>query len=384
MLSVLAFLSEPYFNNGKAYLSNKASINFIKDCFDEPVICIGRVVKGNLESPSAVVDTKLFEDIPNYESIVDFAKQCLTSPKFLYLYLRRCESILDKYPNSKIWVRNPSIGCLIFSLLALRRKRSIYNHMCANAFEAWDNPKYRGITRGLAFIFSRFLKYLTTKVVKNSLTINLCTGDELLRFCEKHNASSHLMIDSTLDYTLQEQHNFPIDIGQIKFTFIGRIQRDKGIEDLIRVFDDLDEKKFKLDIIGRGELFDKLSACNLKGNIKFLGQMDNRDIGKALLQTNVVVVPSKNKYEGFPRVILEAWSCGLPVIVSNVGGINAFVEDKINGLIVKPDDIEDLKNAIVSISDPQLYVNLRAGSERMKLITTKQHWVNRFRSITHD
>ncbi|QCI72094.1 MULTISPECIES: glycosyltransferase [Vibrio] len=384
-MKILAFLSEPFCKRNEKYISNKASLNFIKDCFDEGVVCVGRVVEETIEMPSVVVDSALFEEIPNYDSILDFAKKSVRSPTFIFNYIKRCQELLRDYPSSKVWVRNPSIGCLIFSLVALKKKRKVYNHMCANAMEAWDNPKYSGITKVFAYIFSRFLKYLVIKVVKNPLTVNLCTGDELLKFCLRYNQRSHLLIDSTLESknTVSCAIGRSVNRSKFKYTFIGRIQEDKGILDLISAFKQLDQNDFELEIIGTGILYDNLRKNNSNPSVRFLGQVDNNKIGGYLLDSNVVVVPSKNRYEGFPRVILEAWSCGIPVIVSNVGGVNSFVINNKNGIVIEAGNITELLKAMSDSANQELYDYLCSESKNMESVTTKEYWVNEFRSINH-
>ncbi|MGR5488052.1 glycosyltransferase family 4 protein [Vibrio alfacsensis] len=385
-MTVLAYLSEPfkYAEQDGKYISNKASLMFIEDCFEEQVICVGRLVEDKIDNPSVSVDQSLFEEIPNYISIIDFVKKSVLTPTFLYRYVKRCSELIDTHPDSKVWVRNPSIGCLIFSLFALRKKRKIYNHMCANAMEAWDNPKYRGMTRVCAYIFSRLLKYLAIKVVKHPLTTNLCTGDELLNICKSYNSNSYLLIDSSISFTSSSSYVKRIPDDSFKFTFVGRVQEDKGVIDLIEAFARLDNKKFKLDIIGSGNLLGKLSKENSNPNIRFLGQVENKKIRNYLSSSDIVVVPSKNRYEGFPRVILEAWSCGVPVITSNVGGVNAFVFHGENGLIVPPDNISSLYSAMIYSSNPNVYKVLSENSNKMRHMTTREYWVEQFKGIANE
>ena len=55
-----------------------------------------------------------------------------------------------------------------------------------------------------------------------------------------------------------------------------------------------------------------------------------------------------SKHENFPCVVIEALCCGLPVVASNVGGIPEAV-DETNGVLVEPDNISVLQNAIVTV-----------------------------------
>ncbi|MFS1419975.1 glycosyltransferase [Vibrio splendidus] len=378
-MSIIAFLSEPFSKTGNEYLSNKASINFVKSCFSEKVITVGRVVDCDILNPSSSVNIEDFEESLNYDSIVDFFKQALKNPAFVLSYIKSCFSILEKHPGQKVWVRNPSIGCLIFSLCALKENRVVYNHMCANAMNAWDSPKYKGLVRVMAFIFSFILKKMVKTVVSHNNTINLCTGDELLEYCIKLNSKSYLLIDSNIKKITFD--SVDADIDEFKFLFVGRIQEDKGILELLESFKKIKNTKFKLDIIGDGPLLNELENKYTDKRINFLGQIKNSELSDYFLRSHVLVVPSKNRYEGFPRVILEAWSNGLPVIVSNVGGVKSFVVDGDNGYLVDLKKPNDLENAMVNVSNYSNFINMKENCRYMSKITTESYWVSKFKEI---
>lgn len=378
-MSVLAFLSEPFVKYDGRYYSHKASLGFVKACFsNDKVIPVGRVVEGDISQSSVDIPENEFEGIYNYTSIVDFFKKSILNPLYFVNYIKRCDNILDKYPDSKIWVRNPSIGCLIFSLRALKKERKIYNHMCANAMNAWENKKYSGLLKGIAYLFSLVLKMMVIKVVSNSNTINLCTGKELEDFCLKYNHRSYQIIDSNIISTCDNKISLNVPF---KFLFIGRIQKDKGIGKLLEQFSQMDEASFHLDVVGDGVILDELKRKFRKDNIVFHGQLSNSKLPEVLGNANVVVVPSDNKYEGFPRVILEAWSHCLPVIVSDVGGVRAFVEHEKNGLLFDWGTPGQLMDAMHKISDMDFYENMIENCRKIKHITTEAYWVDEFKRI---
>ncbi|ELB2036798.1 glycosyltransferase family 4 protein [Vibrio parahaemolyticus] len=377
-MSVIAFLSEPYSKTNDGFVSQKASVNFIKSCFDDDVIVAGRLVKGGVESPSAYVSQDLFEELPNYDSIVDFFVKAIKDPFFIKKYIKRCFNILDKYPEADIWVRNPSIGCLIFSYCALKRNRKLYNHMCANAMRAWDGPKYTGFLKVIAYVFSRVLKSLVVSVVKDSRVVNLCTGDELYSFCKSLNANSYMLIDSNI----KSINDKPIEnnIKVFKFVFVGRVQEDKGIVELLTAFCKL-QGPFCLEVIGDGPLRLELQKRFDLPNIDFVGQVQNDKLSSYFKEANALIVPSKNRYEGFPRVILEAWSNTVPVIASEVGGVKAFVEDDYNGYLFDISNSNQLYHAMKRISDSNNYKRIMENCRNMHEITLEEYWVNKFKNI---
>lgn len=383
-MKVVAFLSEPFYQVDSGYASLKSSYNFIEACFEYPteIIVASGIANGHCESSSVVISDDNFLEVPFYSSFADFIKKSLFKPSFLYNYIKSCNRIIENNPEALLWVRNPSIGCVIFSLCAIKKKRKIYNHMCANAMNAWKNDKYKGAKSIFAFLAAKVLDHLVKKVCISDYTINLCTGSELHNYCLKLNSRSYQLIDSTA--VLSENFYPNNDISnKIRYLFIGRVQKDKGIDRLLTDFSSINiSKDATLAVIGDGELLPFLkNKYSEHNNISFHGSVDNKVLSKYLSEADVVVVPSNNAYEGFPRVILEAWSFGLPVIVSNVGGVSAFVKDEFNGILFDFEDKQALINALVEISDTNKYIKLQHGALETRHIASMTYWVDQFKKI---
>ena len=124
------------------------------------------------------------------------------------------------------------------------------------------------------------------------------------------------------------------------FLFVGRLVHEKGIEHLLEAWTFL--KNQKLIIVGDGPLHDKYKATlSADSNIVFLGHRERADVLNIIKKSRVVVVPSLC-YEGCPMVILEAFSCGIPVIASRLGGMAEIVDDDRTGKLFNPGDAKDL------------------------------------------
>lgn len=100
--------------------------------------------------------------------------------------------------------------------------------------------------------------------------------------------------------------------------FVGRLVAGKGIEELLEAAKKTQDVTFL--IIGDGPLKSEIIKLAGQKNIKFIGKIDNNKLAVYYNAADVLIVPSTHE-EGFGRVILEALSCGLPVIASNRGGI---------------------------------------------------------------
>jgi len=153
------------------------------------------------------------------------------------------------------------------------------------------------------------------------------------------------------------------------FIFIGRVVKDKGINELISAFSEASSviSKIKLLIIGEFEMdLNPISTESMDGiyknnSIFYLGY--KYDIRPYLAISNAIVLPSYR--EGFPNVVLQAGAFGLPSIVSNINGCNEIITDGYNGILIEPKDIISLFNAMVNIStNDDLYFKLKKNCRK--------------------
>jgi len=128
--------------------------------------------------------------------------------------------------------------------------------------------------------------------------------------------------------------------------YIGSIRRQKNLFNLINAFQGLDE--FFLDIIGWGPIEKKLKEIvkKLKINVNFLGRFPNNKIPEMINQYEILILPSL--WEGNPKVLLEAMSCGIACIGSNIPGINNIIEHENNGFICEI-SAESIQNSILTL-----------------------------------
>ena len=102
-------------------------------------------------------------------------------------------------------------------------------------------------------------------------------------------------------------------------------------------------------IVGEGYLKNELEQLardlGIENDVEFVGERE--DIPQILSIMDIFVLPSA--LEGFSNVILEAMATGLPVVATNVGGIPELVVNKQTGILVPPDEPEELAKAIVDL-----------------------------------
>ncbi len=106
-------------------------------------------------------------------------------------------------------------------------------------------------------------------------------------------------------------------------------------------------------------IYDLVKELRIEGSVKFLGYVPDTDLPALYSGANVFLYPSL--YEGFGLPLLEAMSCGCPVISSNLSSMPEVVGD--GGLLVNPHDLNDLKAALEQVlSDKGLQEKLGAQS----------------------
>ncbi len=127
-------------------------------------------------------------------------------------------------------------------------------------------------------------------------------------------------------------------------TFIstGRLAEHKGYRYLIEALRGF--KKVKLILVGGGKQKEELQALSSKFNVQmeFKGKLEHTQIVAELQKADIFVLPSVT--EGMSNSLLEALACGLPVLVTNVGGSAELVKE--NGFIVEKENSEALREKI--------------------------------------
>ncbi len=155
-------------------------------------------------------------------------------------------------------------------------------------------------------------------------------------------------IDLT-EYSVRPNRN---DSGIIRFLFVGWIVKEKGVLDLLEAINRLKaDKNLEFVFAGDGNLMDSVEAIveeNSLSCVKLLGWQSKEQIKALYRESDVFVLPSHA--EGFPNALLEALSCGLPVIATNVGSIADSVITGTNGYLIEPGDIDALTQAIETIT----------------------------------
>jgi len=155
--------------------------------------------------------------------------------------------------------------------------------------------------------------------------------------------------------------------GKRTVLYVGKLQKYKGIENLIAAFDSVRRAipEARLEIVGDGPQRRQLKALTkrlgLDRYVGFRGWIPQDRLVKTLEESTVFVLPSiRSRREAFGIVVLEAMAAGKPVIVSKIPGPESLVEDGKNGLLVPPGQPKELADAIVRVLQNERLMNAMA------------------------
>lgn len=128
------------------------------------------------------------------------------------------------------------------------------------------------------------------------------------------------------------------------YLFVGRMEEIKGIDLLLEAFSRLPEVELHVAGSGKEEYEQYLQERDIH-NIKLLGFLNREQMKREYVGAKALVVTSQC-YEGFPMVITEAFSNGVPVIAGNMGNSGDLVEEEVTGIHFQYNDANDLIRAV--------------------------------------
>jgi glycosyltransferase involved in cell wall biosynthesis len=150
---------------------------------------------------------------------------------------------------------------------------------------------------------------------------------------------------------------------------VGRLAYRKGLFDLVEAADIVCHRlpEVKFIIVGSGQiekqLKTKVSRKGLCGRFTFTGHVNHKRLIKLYQQAALYVQPSH--YEGLPVTLLEAMSCGCPVIATAVSGMLDVIRDNDNGLLVPAKSPEHMAEAIIQLmKDKALRIRLSRAAHQ--------------------
>ncbi len=192
-------------------------------------------------------------------------------------------------------------------------------------------------------------------------------------------------VSVTEKMAIRKKLNLPVD--HIIFVFSGRLAAEKNVETMLKGWHDFMASDFspkaRLLILGDGNgqtysVEDDLKNMVLRHdirNVAFLGSVNN--VREYLQCADCFILPSL--WEGMSNALLEAMSCGLPTIASNIPGNNAMIDQDKSGFLFNPLQYEILSKYINKICHDDILRKLMG--ERARQLAVEKYSINR---VTED
>lgn len=254
-----------------------------------------------------------------------------------------------------------SIACRIINIKFINTINGLGSGIIHNNFTAW------------------LIRRLYSISLKASCKVLFQNNDDRSYFLERK-----LIKDEKAGYVPgsginTERYNMPVKkIGEKRtFLFAGRILKDKGIYEYIEAIKELKNETYIDAEFLLGGIIDKsnpssISITEIKNwedlnIVRFLGKTDN--IIDFFKEADIVVLPSYR--EGLSRLLLEAASCGKPIITADVPGCNDIVKEGFNGFLCKPKDVKSLKQAMIRATNASITELLVFGTNGRNLVKEK-------------
>lgn len=144
------------------------------------------------------------------------------------------------------------------------------------------------------------------------------------------------------------------------FLFAGRVSEEKGIQGLVESWP---QHGPELVIVGDGPLLKPLQSRS-SNVLKFMGPRPPDELPDMLRRARALLVPSRT-YEGMPRVILEAYAAGVPVLGTAAGAIPEVIRDGETGLLAEAPGSASWKAALERLNEDTESERLGAGALRL-------------------
>jgi len=259
---------------------------------------------------------------------------------------RRTKRILQEGGYDVLHLHEPLMPML--PLAVLRHHDLVPQAICVGTFHS-----YREVSRTYYYgapIFRRFFKRLD-----GLIAVSHASKEYHMRYFP----GEYTVIPNGVDVELFGRADLrPVEEfadGCPNILFVGRLERRKGLPYLIEAFARVKPEMpdARLIVVGAYDGLEKLpflfQVRHLGLNdVHFIGRVTDRELARYYRTADVYCAPSTGM-ESFGMVLLEAMASGAPIVASDIEGYREVMEDGVQGVLVKPEQPEELAAAILSL-----------------------------------
>lgn len=219
---------------------------------------------------------------------------------------------------------------------------------------------------------TKYISYpLISKLMESSDCITTVSNSVKNELGEYYSLNNIIVIENGVD----DEKFIPSNKTENYILYVGRLSYGKGLFDLLETAKKISKDyDIKFYFVGKGELEKKLKKEVRKENltnVKFLGSLKHEELVEIYKKADLFLFLSY--YEGFPTVVLEAMSSGLPVLVSDIEAHKNFLVNFENGVLIKKGSPDDASQKIsLVLNNPDL--KDRLGKKARKTVEEKFTW----------
>ncbi len=207
-----------------------------------------------------------------------------------------------------------------------------------------------GYTESLSSIgkdfFKRRMVDLIERIAYRNADISIVTSEHQKEYITKrYRAHDIRVIPNGIDTMLFRPLDRKTAKEKLTFLFVGRLHLEKNLLALLEAMKDIPD--IRLRIVGKGPLEKdvRISAERNGIDLELIPSVPNTELPAIYNDADIYIQPSL--YEGNPKTILEAMSCGLPIIATDVPGINSVIRHGKNGYLCGTDP-QSIREAITN------------------------------------
>lgn len=312
----------------------------------------------------------------DYASCIPLTMSRGVSIKDLFTVTNKMRKIFKKEKFDVIYFTSPNASMYASFAGLLSGIKIRFYSQCGLRYVSFTGVKrfiFKMVEK-LTCIFSTHIRAQSPKNMQIAIDEGLCSANKIsvvgiggttgvdLKECRSFDA------DET-KRTLREKYNIPQTA--FLYGYVGRVNADKGINELIEAFKNISESNnnMYLALVGMIDDTNPISDENMQyakncNKIVMTGNVQKDDVYRHMAMFDCLVHPTYR--EGFGKVLQEAMGMKLPIITTNVPGPSEVVEDKISGILCEVKNVDDLYEKMMLLYNDEQTRNMIAlnGFER--------------------
>lgn len=342
------------------------------------ILHVGEYVNGGVATYLRTLLNGLqkYSNIESYLLISEYKSQKnwenITKKVFYYKYkrsisnifsaIKQIHEVIEKVNPDIIHVHSTWAGLFVrLPYLFRKRKAKIIYQSHGWAF-LMDTSKYK---KNVYVLVERILSIPTDKI------INISNYEQNQAIKYGFNKNKMIMIYNGVEDKVNKSNlKLNWDRNKINLLFVGRLDKQKGLDLFLDVYNKMEMDNIHLYVIGTSVLDSSLPKDT--EYVTYLGWVDNKDIDVYYQACDAVIMPSR--WEGFGLVAIEAMKNSKPVIVSNRGALPELIKNNKNGYIFDMDKL----NSLITILSKLDKFNLNFLGKNARKIFLEDFLASRF------